>query len=278
MLIESLQRLTLPILLSLAVIAVASFWFIPPIPQPQWYHSFADQRMLLGIPNFWNVISNLPFLFVGGWGACYVLSAQSAEGFRDSTERWMYLVFFAAVALTGIGSAYYHWYPKNETLVWDRLPITITFMALFAIIIAERIDLGVGAWLFWPLVIVGAATVFYWYFTETWGRGDLRPYLLTQIYPLLAIPVVLWLYPPVYTNAGNLYAALGWYVGAKIYEFLDMPVYLIGRIISGHTLKHVGAAVSCYLILNWVRQRRVIISSTLQGQISGRDFFRPDKH
>ena len=262
-----MQRFAPGILILLAVAAVASFWFIPPIPQPQWYHSFADQRPLLGIPNFLNVISNLPFLFVGAWGVWYVASARSAEGLRDSTERWMYLVFFAAVTLTGIGSAYYHWEPNNETLVWDRLPIAITFMALFAAILAERVGRRIGAWLFCPLVVAGASTVFYWHLTEAWGKGDLRPYLLTQIYPLVAIPMVLWLYPAVYTKTENLYAGLAWYVGAKIYEILDTPVYFIGKIISGHTLKHIGAAVSCYLILSWIQQRRLIIHSTSPGQL-----------
>src|SRR6516225_2480418 len=34
----------------------------------QTYHQFADQRELFGIPNFWNVISNLPFVAVGAVG------------------------------------------------------------------------------------------------------------------------------------------------------------------------------------------------------------------
>ncbi|MGZ8797057.1 MAG: ceramidase domain-containing protein, partial [Thermoanaerobaculia bacterium] len=36
-----------------------------PIPQDASYHAFADRRTVLGVPNFWNVISNLPFLLVG---------------------------------------------------------------------------------------------------------------------------------------------------------------------------------------------------------------------
>lgn len=260
-----MRRFTVPILTALAILGVAFFWIVPPIPQPQWYHNFADQRLLFGIPNFWNFISNLPFLLVGGWGIGYLALGGSTDRFQDSTERQMYLLLFAAVALTGVGSAYYHLEPNNTRLVWDRLPIAITFMALFDIIIAERVSYRAGVLLFVPLVLLGAATVFYWHLTESRGRGDLRPYFLTQIYPVLAIPVILWLCPARYTGTANLYSAMAWYAGAKLYEFLDKGLYSIGQVVSGHTLKHVGAAVSCYLILSWIRHRRLVSHTTRQS-------------
>ncbi len=248
----------IPVLIALAVIGVAGFWVIPPLAQPQWYHDFADKRPLVGIPNFWNVISNVPFLFVGGWGIWWVLSAESRESIKELSERWMYLCLFGAIGLTGIGSGYYHWEPNNSTLVWDRLPIAVTFTALFAIIISERIEPRLGNWLFGPLVGFGVASVAYWHLSESWGRGDLRPYFLAQFYPIAAIPIILWLCPSRHTKTQNLYSAIAWYVGAKVYEFLDKDLYSFGQVISGHTLKHIGAAVSCYMILSWVRQRRLI--------------------
>jgi hypothetical protein len=253
-----MPRLTVQILVGLAILGVVSFWFVPPIAQPQWYHDFGDKRSLLGIPNFWNVISNLPFLFVGGWGIGYLLPDGAKAGLPDFVERWLFLFLFAAVALTGVGSAYYHWEPNNDRLVWDRLPLAMMFMALFAIIIAERLNRRIGVLLFMPLVVLGAATVFYWHLTELWGRGDLRPYLLGQLYPVVAIPILLWLGPATYTRTENLYIAIGWYAGAKLYEFLDKEIYSVGHIVSGHTLKHIGAAVSCYMILSWIRQRRLV--------------------
>ena len=93
-------------------------------------------------------------------------------GFRESSQRWPYVFFFAAIALTGVGSAYYHWHPDNDRLLWDRLPLAIAFMALFAIIIAERIDRRVGMWLFVPLVILGGGSVVYWHVTGNLGTGD----------------------------------------------------------------------------------------------------------
>jgi hypothetical protein len=255
------QRLTVFLLIGLGITGAAVLFVVPPIAQPLWYHDFADQRSLFGIANFWNVISNFPFLLVGSWGICYTVSTLASKSFRDDTERWMYLFFFLTVTLSGAGSAYYHLEPTNDRLLWDRLPIATMFMTLFAIIIGERVSRRAGILLFLPFIFLGAATVVYWHLTETWGRGDLRPYLLTQVYPVVAILIVLWFCPATYTNAEKLYSAIAWYAGAKVYEFLDKDVYALGQIVSGHTLKHIGAAVSCYMILSWVRQRRLIANS-----------------
>ena len=271
-----MPKVTAQIVLGLAILGVMSFWFVPPIAQPQWYHDFGDKRSLLGMPNFWNVISNLPFLFVGGWGIWYVLSDGAKDGLRDLAERWMFLFLFAAVALTGVGSAYYHWEPNNDRLVWDRLPLAMMFMGLFAIIVAERLSHRIGALLFVPFVVLGAATVFYWHLTEIWGRGDLRPYLLGQLYPVVVIPILLWLCPASYTRTENLYLAIAWYAGAKLYEFLDKEIYAVGQIVSGHTLKHVGAAVSCYMILSWIRQRRWLGNDAVETPLPGIDANRLD--
>ena len=52
--------------LALALLVVALL--LPPMPQDPEYHNFADRRMLLDIPNFFDVISNLPFLLIGALG------------------------------------------------------------------------------------------------------------------------------------------------------------------------------------------------------------------
>src|SRR4029077_13777309 len=113
--------------------------FLPPVRQDQAYHSFADQREFRGIPNFLNVVSNLPFFVVGLLGLQFVRShGKDRQTFLDGMERWPFLVLFIGVALTAFGSGYYHWSPDNDRLVWDRLPMAISFMAFFASMIAER--------------------------------------------------------------------------------------------------------------------------------------------
>jgi hypothetical protein len=53
--------------------------------------------------------------------------------------------------LTGFGSSYYHWNPNDDTLFWDRLPMTLCFMAILAAAVEERVDARAGAVLLWPL-------------------------------------------------------------------------------------------------------------------------------
>ena len=53
------------VFLGLAAASLAALLLLPPILQDQSYHRFADERTLFGIPNFWNVVSNVPFIAVG---------------------------------------------------------------------------------------------------------------------------------------------------------------------------------------------------------------------
>ena len=141
------------LLLGLVLLPILLLVLVPPFAQPLWYHDFADQRCLLCLPHMMNVVSNLPFLMVGAWGLWYLARSPALGRFEDPTDRWYYGVFFAAVLLTGVGSAYYHSRPDNERLLWDRLPLAVAFMALFAMILAERVNHRAGIALFIPLVL-----------------------------------------------------------------------------------------------------------------------------
>lgn len=94
---------------------------LPTIIQNQNYHDFADQRTLFGIPNFWNVVSNIPFIGIGAVGLWQFGRSQAT------------MLLFLGIFLTGFGSAYYHLESNDQTLFWDRLPMAIGFMAIFAI-------------------------------------------------------------------------------------------------------------------------------------------------
>jgi len=226
---------------------------LPPIHQDQSYHSFADQRKFWGVPNFWNVVSNFPFLAVGVFGIWLVLEARNSPSFLLSQERWPFLFLFLGVGLTGLGSAYYHLSPNNDWLVWDRLPMAIAFMAFFASTIAERIRVEAGLWLLGPLVLLGVGSVVNWHQTD-----DLRLYAVVQFYPLAIIPVMLCLCPPRYTGTGFIWGTLGWYVAAKILELhaVDHGIFALGQFISGHTLKHLAAATGAFWMYLYVARRR----------------------
>ena len=222
-----------------AVVAAigAAFW-LEPIAQDPGYHEFADRRTLLDIPNFWNVATNLPFLVIGLLGLSW-RSRLLSEALRSH-----YTAFVVGGALVGVGSACYHWAPSTPTLVWDRLPMTVAFMALFAAVVQDRLSERLGLGLLWPLVAAGAATIAYWYWSETAGRGDLRPYAVVQFLPMLLIPLMLLLFRGTGLRDAWLWASFGAYVLAKFAEHFDTAVFVATGFLSGHSLKHLLAALA----------------------------------
>jgi len=232
-------------LLVLMVASLCGLLLLPPIPQDQNYHDFADERMLLGIPNFWNVVSNIPFIAVGAAG---LWSVRRDPGI---------FIIFLGILLTGFGSAYYHLDPYDRTLFWDRLPMAVSFMAILAIAIGERVDERAGAILLWPLVATGVFSLVLWRLT-----GDLRLYGWVQFFPCFALPLLFVLFPPKYTGTYYWLIAAGMYALAKLFEFYDEQIYSFGSIVSGHTLKHVAAAAACFAILRYFQTRQPIRTAT----------------
>lgn len=246
------------VLVGVTAAAVAAANVVPPIPQDPAYHRFADSRALASAANGWAVLSNLPFMVVGLWGLRQVLAAPVGPSapFIQSRERWPYALFFAGVALTGAGSAYYHWAPDNARLVWDRLPMTVGSMALLAAIVAERVSVTAGIVVLPALLLAGAGSVAFWYAGELGGAGDLRPYALVQFAPAALIPLMLWLFPARYTHGGYLVGVIAIYGAAKLFEALDGPIYSVGHLLSGHTLKHLTAALAAWWLLRGLDARR----------------------
>jgi hypothetical protein len=98
-----------------AIIAVICL-MIPRLPQPQPYHFFADDRTFLGISNFGDVVSNLPFAAIGLWGVIFLLRSgfnMNNRPFIDQREMWPYLFVFGGLFLTAFGSSFYHLAPDN---------------------------------------------------------------------------------------------------------------------------------------------------------------------
>ena len=238
------------LLLTVVAVVIAVVCASDPVAQSSDYHQFSDQRVIFGVPNFWNVVSNIPFFIVGMIG----LGSMRGTVFHATqpNPRVAYHLFFLGAALIAMGSSVYHFNPSNASLLWDRLPMTISFMALVAIVVSEFIDKETGSRLQWPLVIAGLLSVAYWYWTEQSGAGDLRPYAVVQFTPLLLIPLTLLLFrkPGVVWIWGIVLA----YVFAKVLEHYDAAVYSLLGGISGHALKHVVAALGMLLLVGYIRR------------------------
>ena len=216
-----------------------------PIPQDRGYHVFADIRTCLGLPNFGNVASNILFLAVGAAGMlwCY---RNAGMGARRS---WM--VLFLGVALVFFGSGYYHRAPDDDSLVWDRLPMTVAFMGLFTALLAEHLPEKMERTLLVTAVLIGIASVFWWKQTD-----DLRVYIWVQLTPLLVIPFVIAFFPGRFTHRHYLLYGVGFYAAAKIAEYYDRETFaLTANALSGHSLKHLLAAAAPLCVYLMLRRR-----------------------
>lgn len=243
-------RAVLAMALSAAVLPWLAAFVFAPLAQPQEYHDFADQRTLLGVPHALNVLSNLPFLLVGVLGLrAFYLGMLSGTTSRAARAPWR--AMFLGVALTAIGSSYYHLDPTDATLVWDRLPMALGFAGLVAGTLADRVPR-----LAWPalaaLVATGVGSVAYWA-----GSGNLVPYLAMQLsFVAVALLATAMIRSP-YTRAGWLFGGLVLYAAAIVGERLDSVIDVaLGGIVSGHTLKHLLAAAAIYVLYRMLSTRR----------------------
>jgi len=235
------------ILITSAFSALIGIFVLSPIEQDETYHNFSDVNTFLSLPNFWNVISNLPFLIVGFLGLY-----KSSSITKEKTQ---YLIFFLGISLVSIGSSYYHLNPNNGTLVWDRLPMTIAFMALFSIVISEFISYKKGRLILFPALITGLVSVLYWVIFN-----DLRFYALVQFYPMLAIPVILIFFKSKYNLTQGYWLLLLAYLIAKFFEHFDYQVHSFSGLISGHTMKHIAVAIGVFILFYTYIKRKKLSS------------------
>lgn len=251
-----MQRKHTYVLLSILLAVIAILLYIDPIPQPQEYHEFADQRAILGVPHFWNVMSNIPMFFLGVYGL--YLSCKNWVSRPDFTAKWIPIVLCAGIFLACFGSMYYHYAPDNHTLVWDRLPMTLMFMPLLALVVYDFMGAKAGKWAFFILVPLGIFSIFYWDYTESIDAGDLRLYAFVQFFPMLIVPFLYWFSPKKVPYGKYILLILGWYVLTKLAEHFDPEIYNILGFWSGHTIKHLLGGVTLFyvlkLVVNWEKE------------------------
>jgi hypothetical protein len=238
------------------LLCIAAAILVPAIPQPTCYHDFADRRAGFGIENVRDVVSNVGFLLAGVAGLAVVLRPRTR--FEFASERWPYGIFFLGVLLTAAGSAYYHLAPDNERLFWDRLPIAIGLMSLIAAQVVDRVSVRAGLVLLVPAVLAGVVSTIYWIVTERAGVGNVVPYVVVQVYAVVMLLVLALLLPSRYTRGSDVYWVVAAYVIAKLMEHFDREVFALGNVVSGHTLKHVAAAVACFVVCRMLYRRALI--------------------
>ena len=189
------------------------------IPFPQGYHNFVDKRTIGGIPNFMNIVSNLAIALP----AFYLMKKQKKISFLSIN-----------ILLLAITSALYHVNPNDNTIFLDMLFV----MSINTVVLSYFVNKQVGNFIF----ILGILSVFYWK-----KYDDLRFYEFLKI----AIPVyaIFMLYKnPKVSN--YIFPVIILTILIRVSEYNDKEIYkLTGGVISGHTLKHILAALDIYLII-----------------------------
>ncbi len=241
------------VLVVLAALLPILYLGLAPIRQPSGYHDLADQRSILGIGHFWNVVSNAPFLVIGLMGLALLRRKSEEAGAAWAT-------LFAGTALVAFGSGWYHTHPNDATLIFDRIPIGVAFMGFFTALLVEHLDGAARRTahrLLVPLVLFSAAAVAWWY-----ASGDLSLWVWVQAAPMLAAVLFLALVRGRYTHRRYLAYAFACYAAAKLFELADRPLMQwSGGLMSGHALKHLAAAAGVWCLYVMLRERRRLISS-----------------
>jgi hypothetical protein len=240
------------VLSTILVLAFAITLVLHPIPQPPWYHHFADSRTMLGVPNALDVLSNLAFIAVGLAGL-YVTLRNTTQ---TSHQRWALATLFLGLLLTGFGSGYYHLAPDNQRLLWDRLPMTIAMGGILSLLLVNRLP-DPSPWILPVLTAVGMASALQWAWSEQQGRGDLRWYGLYQGLIFITGFALVVMFPRVRPEGTRaVVIAFLANVAAKIFESLDKPIFSLGQIMSGHTLKHLAAGLGFIPLVMWVAAQK----------------------
>jgi hypothetical protein len=217
--------------------------FLPSIGQNQNYHNFADQRVLFGVNNAFDTLSNLAFIIVGALG---LVNFYNNQYIKISNSFSVILnLFFISIILTGLGSSFYHLSPNDFTLVFDRLAMSLVFASILAMLTYLKISSRFGLHTLAELLILAPLTVLIWKF-----NGNLTPYVVLQFGGIILVILTLLLTKtrmqgPCFTSLIILYGA------AKLVEFYDEKIFNLSQnLISGHTLKHLIAALAVIIFIS----------------------------
>ena len=228
------------------VALIALYWVLPHREFPNYGHFADDARGQL------NVLSNLAFILVGVPGLLWTTRHR-----RELDDDYpAALTFFLGVIATAFGSAYFHLRPlelgqlNRGALFWDRLPITIAFAGLLALVLRDRVFHRPNRFALPLLTIAGIATVLYWYWSH-----DLYPYGFFQLYTGVGTLLMIAMLRPSYTEAGYLVAAIAFFAMSKVFEDFDHQIYAHWPM-GGHPLKHVISAAAALTIWLWLMKRR----------------------
>jgi hypothetical protein len=221
---------------------------------------FADRRAWHGLPNAMDVLSNLPFAAIGIWGLLRLhrlglaraaaqeavpppSAAQQPDDALDCAR-----MFFTGLILTAAGSAFYHLHPDDLRLAVDRAGMAVAFAGIVGVAVCERVSSRAGRPAAWLTLAGGWLAV-----AVSHETGNVLPWGLVQ-FGGMAVLLTLALAKPMGSGIGF---KPGWviflYGLAKLLELSDHAIFeATDELVSGHTLKHLAAALAALPVLHAV--------------------------
>ena len=242
------KQLYIASLLSFIAIAIA----YGPIPQPQEYHDFADDREFWSIPNTFDVMSNLVIIFPGIVGLAFVHERRGSSDIPvDETS--IHITLFAGMILTFAGSVWFHLDPNDSTMLWDRLGMSVVIGSCISLIINDMLDRNLAAKIHIPILLASIISVIWWPVFD-----DLRIYFIVKHQPFIIFPILLLFGTRLYNKISGYYWGLSMFALATLFEFTDQLIFNLTGFISGHTLKHISAGIGLWFLMVMVRDRQKI--------------------
>lgn len=232
------------LLAALCALLLLAALFGPAVAQPAHYHAFADQRSLWGVPHALDVLSNLPFALAGAAGL-WLLRGEAAARIPP-VQRACSALFFAGLLLTTLCSSWYHLQPDDAGLAIDRAGMSVAFAGVLGLVAATQVSDRAGRLLAVALLVLAPLTIILW--TTT---GNVLPWALVQGAGL----VLILAFGLRASQPGALQVrwvgVLAVYVLAKLLETGDHAIFQAsGELLSGHTLKHLVAALAAWPLLS----------------------------
>jgi 1-acyl-sn-glycerol-3-phosphate acyltransferase len=224
------------------------------------YLHFADQRMLVGLPQAMDTLSNLPFAIAG------LVGLFTLKGRAPSLEKRFGLLFFLGLIATSIFSSWFHQNPTEPLrLAADRFGMLIAFTGIVGLACSYYVSRNLAyvvATSTASLGIIGIYSALHYDSITVWAITQLGSLAL-----LLALGIRARLNPGNEKSLGLLFLGVV-YAAAKAFEMADQPVFIwTEQIISGHSLKHIVASLAAWPILQFFRtEKKLAVMSSHSSQ------------
>lgn len=228
-------------------------------------HPFVDARMFWGIPNFMDVLSNAPLLVAGLLGVGVLQTRRGTQTLP--TVQLAMAVFFVGLMLTGLGSAWYHWAPDAQGLVLDRLGMAVAFAGALALAVSERVSVAAASVTLRMSLMVALLSA-----VMPLSHDNVWPWAVVQ-FGGMALMGWLSVQKPVAGAMGvRIGVLLALYAVAKLFELGDQAIFhATGELVSGHTLKHLVAALAVLPVVMAMRQNaRAVVGAPAPARTSAR--------